>query len=921
MSKKEEVIRKPGKRRKIAVTVVTLLVALVSYIIFRGSYLEVKAIGEEYLAAFWRKELYTVLIFAINFIILYCVFYFTNRKVKSAMKIIFEDEKKPEVKIPNKSISFIIGLIGSIVFTLISRNQILLAFSNSRFGIADPVFKLDLSVLMFIKPLLSTVIIYLLLVEVVSLAYGLVYSLIILNVCFDGVDRDSLAKIDLVKKIRAKVIIIAILAGLFVVNHMLLNIGNEKFTTIELKDGTSYSLYGAGQSDATVKVWGYAILAGVAVFSILRAFRSLKKQNVTGVVGNLLIVPIYLIVLAGILALYQLIFIGSNDLDKNVEYIRHNINNTKLAYGISADEINIDYSGTITEDDINENSELLSNITIVNSQNVKQNLDAQQTKGYYSYKNSKLQMYKIDDVDRSVYITPRELANVSTTYSNKTYQYTHGYGSVVTLAGETDAEGNLVTYQENIKDDSDKIIDIKEPRIYFGLENNDAVVVNSTNKKELDYIVEDSNSEVEYDYTGNAGIKLGFFDRLILGIKEGNLKLAFSKAVSKDSKILTSRNIIQRAKNILPDLKYDENPYMVIDDNGNQYWVIDAYTISNNYPFSQKTELNLSTEINYIRNSVKVIVNAFDGTIKFYITDRTDPIAMAYNNIYPEIFAGKDEAIPQDIAKHLVYSQYLYNIQSSVVEKYHNIEPEILYRANDIWEIAELSNKEPIKPYYTMVKDNDGNLVLGLVEPYTVYGKQNIISYMVGSTNNGVSQLKIYRFPSDSNVLGISQFEAQINQDEAISKEIATLNATGTTLERYTTAVPVNNTMLYVQTVFQKYINETTQKATLKKVVVGSGNKLAIGDDLSSALQRLLSQYASDINYSNSDNEKELINSIIKANENVKTSAKNGDWKMYGEDMNELTRLIDRLNVVRQENEAAKNKEKEDAEKTAEVTE
>ena len=127
--------------------------------------------------------------------------------------------------------------------------------------------------------------------------------------------------------------------------------------------------------------------------------------------------------------------------------------------------------------------------------------------------------------------------------------------------------------------------------------------------------------------------------------------------------------------------------------------------------------------------------------------------------------------------------------------------------------------------------------------------------------------------------------------------------------------------MLYVQTVFQKYINETTQKATLKKVVVGSGNKLAIGDDLSSALQRLLSQYASDINYSNSDNEKELINSIIKANENVKTSAKNGDWKMYGEDMNELTRLIDRLNVVRQENEAAKNKEKEDAEKTAEVTE
>ena len=135
----------------------------------------------------------------------------------------------------------------------------------------------------------------------------------------------------------------------------------------------------------------------------------------------------------------------------------------------------------------------------------------------------------------------------------------------------------------------------------------------------------------------------------------------------------------------MPYLTYDENPYLVIDDSGNQYWVIDAYTTSNNYPFSQQLDIENGQTINYIRNSVKVIVNAFDGTMKFYITDRTDPIVMAYNNMYPGLFESRDEKIPEDISKHFVYPKYLYDIQAEIMQKYHNIQPEVLYRGNDIW--------------------------------------------------------------------------------------------------------------------------------------------------------------------------------------------------------------------------------------------
>lgn len=912
--------KKKGKfNRKTLVLIVTIIALITSYVILRGNYLEMKEIGEEYISIFWRNTIYTAIIFIVNFIFIFCSFYYTNRQIKNSLKVFFEDENKEMPKFPNKSISFIIALFGGIAVTQMLIEKVLLAFSNSKFGGSnDFVFNIDISFFILQKPFIKFMIVYLIVVLVSTLAYAAIYTIIALNRSFDGVSRETFKKIDLLAKLKSRMIFLVILVALFVTFFMTINIGNEKFMSIELNDGTMYSLYGAGNADATVKLWGYVLLAILTMVSIIKAYKHLRNKSVRKVIGDIMIVPVYLIILAGVLALYQLIYVGSNTLAANEEYINENIKSTQAAYGISTDEKTIDYSGTITSKEINDNSNILSNIDIATADNVLKDLKSSNTsKGYYTYRETQIQLYNIGGVETLVYVTPREIVNTNTTYSNKTYQYTHGYGTIITLAGATNEYGNLKHIQNSFGDLSNASVKTSEPRIYYGLENDNACVIN-TQKEEIDYVDEDSNTEITYQYQGNAGLTLNFLDRLILGIKEGDLRLAFSGKLTSDSKIITNRNIISRAKTVMPYIQYDDNPYMVVDDSGNQYWVLDGYTTSNEYPFSQKTAIGL-TEINYIRNSIKVIINAYDGSMKFYITDRQDPIAMAYNNVYPGLFEDENSKIPEDISKHFVYPRKLYEIQAEIIEKYHSIKPEVLYRGNDIWQIAETSvfgRDEQMKAYYAMCKGENGENVLGLVLPYTSYGKQNLNAYLIGTYEDGKAKLQIYRFSSNSNVLGPTQLETQINQDETIASEIASLNTTGTKITKNLIAIPVENTILYVETVYQELINETTQKPTLKRVIVASGTKVAIGNNLDEALKNLLSTYAVDIEVQNSENIDSLINSIIKANQNVQNSSKNGEWKLYGEDMQKLTDLINELETAVQKREKENNETDENTTNT-----
>lgn len=903
---------KKKKSRMYLVLLFLLLTALVMYVIYRGNYLEILELGENYLPIFWRNIVYTSITFITNFLVLFILIYFTNRKIKKGLQPFFEEEKRKMPKILNKSLAFVLAIIVSGLTTSVLLDKVMLCFNSAGFGINDPIMNYDIGYFVFQKPFIEFILIYAMGIVVGLTIYAALYYIIAINHYFDGVNRETLRKSPLIKQALVNLRVLAVFLGVFIIIWTQ-NIGTQKFMTLE-QDSISYSLYGAGVADTTIQLWGYRILAVVLVISIFIAVKYINLKQTKKIFLSLMAVPIYMIAMFLVLFGFQVFFVNSNELDKEKSNIAANIDYTKQAYNINVEEVNLTDEGTLTKSDITSNSDLLDNIALVNSDIVLQDLNALQTnKGYYAYRNTQIAQKTINGEKQLAYISPREIVSSEGTYNNKTYEYTHGFGTIVTSATDIDEKGNLINLQKGFNNE-DNVLGITEPRIYFGTQTNDTVVTNSKTKKEFDYPITDKGNtkNAENTYDGDAGLKLGFLDRLILAIKEKDLKLAFSSDVTDESKILINRNITERAKTLLPDLIYDENPYMIVDQNGKLIWVLDAYTTSNNYPYSQKTTIETSDgrrEVNYIRNSVKVLIDAYDGTIKFYITDKTDPIAMAYYNLYNELFVDKDTQIPEYISNQFIYPKFLYKIQAELITRYHDVQPDVLYRNDDVWSIAtnnisKVSTKTgtEIEPYYTMVQTVEASEPeLGLVIPYTPYNKQNMLAYMVGTYENGEPQLKIYKYPSDSNVLGPMQLNTQLEQDERIASELESLNTTGTKITKYLIAIPIDNKILYIEPIYQQYINEEDSVPTLKRVIAASGNKVAIGNTLEEALTNLVSQYAVDIEVENTDNIDDLIDAIIRANDNLKDSSQNGDWTMMGKDMDKLQTLIDQLNELVEE--------------------
>ncbi len=917
---------KQNKIRKTIVTIVLILAAIILYIIERGQYLEIKEIGENYLPIFWQNLRNISITAILNFIIIFTVIYISTSKIKNGLKTFFEDEKKAMPKLPQKSIAFIIATIVTIATSGYILQKALPCFYNTQFVATDPVFGLDIGYFVFIWPFLELITMYALVAIIAATVYMAIYYLIVFNVYFDGISRESVKKSNIEKQALSNLKKIIVLFAILIL-LLTQNIGVQKFIVLSDEQTENYSIFGAGITETTIRLWGYVGLSIIMVLSVFKAIKEFTKGNTKKIIKALLWVPAYLVILAVGMLGFNLIYVNSNELDKERTYIAENIKNTKKAYGIDIEEDVIKDEGTITQSAITANSETISNIPIVNAENVIKDLEGSQTtKGYYKFTRAQIGNYTIDDKQQLVYVTPREIASAKATYNNKTYEYTHGFGAIITSATSTTSSGNINHIQKSFEQ-TDEVVNVSEPRIYFGLETNSTVVTNSNNKKEFDYPTENALSNTENTYDGPAGLKANFLDRLVLSLREKDVNLLFSGNVKSDSKIITNRNIIQRAKTIMPYLEYDQNPYLVIRNNGELVWVLDAYTTSNNYPYSQRTMLEnngiTKKEINYIRNSVKVIINAYTGEVTFYRTDKTDPIAMVYEKTYPDLFTK--EEIPEDISNHFVYPEYLYSIQAEVLERYHNIQPDVLYRSDDIWDVATHNTSSKmtstkgtaIKPYYTMLKTSDSNSSrLGLVLPYTPYGKQNIKAYLVGSCDeNGNNVLKLYNYTEDSNVLGPMQLDTQLSQDERISKEIDSLNVTGTKISKDIIIVPIDNTLLYVEPIYQQYVNETDSLPVLKKVVVASGTKVAIGDTFTQALTNLVSQYAVNIEVGNSDNIDELVSLIIKANNNLKTSTQSNDWEQIGKDTKKLQTLIDRLEEVKAE---LDKKEQEEQEKISE---
>lgn len=886
--------KKLNKLKNILVIAFIAIYLICTYVTLRGQYLECLELGEQYIQNFWTNIKYKYSIMGISFIIISICMFLTNIGIKKGLKPFFESENKTMPKFPNKSIIFVVAVIGSIFFSNNLVEKVVLCASKVSFQKTDMIFNMDISYYMFIKPLIEEVIKYLMQFVILLSAYITAFYIIVFNLYFDGIDRTMLRKSKLIKSLLKNVIILAILAGILTI-FSTQNILTDKFLTLN----DEIELTGAGFVESTIKLWGYIIFAFVIIIAIILSVIFFQKNKNKKIMFTLLSIPGYLVAMFVVMVVTDFVFVRPNEFDKERKYIEENINSTKEAYGINASEININYSGTISETEINENRELLNNIPIVSQNMVKQSLEDTQTEaGYYTFRNILTTKFVKDGQEKIAYVAPREIAEQSISYNNKTYELTHGIGQIIVNANETSEDGNIQYIQKEIKDNQ---------RIYYGLETNSIVVTNTKNKEEYDYTDSEGN-EYTYSYEGNSGIQVGFLDRLILALKNGDFKLAFSTSVTNESKILTNRNVIERAKTALPYLLYDKNAYTVIKDN-QIYWIIDAYTISDKYPYSSYTTIEEEKEkqsINYIRNSVKVIINAYNGEMKFYIVDKTDPIISAYKKIYPAMFEEND--IPEEIQKKLKYPQLFYNVQAKMLRAYHNVKEDVLYRNSDIWSLATYGKTTSkiktatLEPYYTMLKTSDGETRFGLVQMYTQKNKSNIIAYVLGTCNGTNNELKIYKFSADSNILGANQLDNLIEQDETISTELNSLNVTGVKISKEMKIIPINNTLLYIETIYQTKTNEINQPITLEKVIVASGTKVAIGDNLENALSKLLSQSAVNLEVNNTEDIEGLIDTIIKANNNLTDSNLRNDWEMMGSDIKALQELIERLDKMRQEN-------------------
>ena len=670
-------------------------------------------------------------------------------------------------------------------------------------------------------------------------------------------------------------------------------------------------LTGAGFLDVNIKLWIYRIISIVIIIAVYNFIRGIKKEESKNILFSIILIPAALIVVFIVNIAIDSIFLRGNDIDREKEYILQNIRATEEAYNINVENKEIAKGTDITSEKIKKDSELIEKLPMVTPDVVKEtlenNTDNKEKKSLYKYGNPNL----VKNGDAYDYLTTREIDDKDKTLTNKIYKYTHGNFGILTSSSKVNKNGYLLNVSEKFEGQELNGTKIKEPRLYYGENTNSNAIVNAKDIKEYDYPTSTLTNK-ENNYNGKGGIKLSLLERIALAITKGSTELVFNNNIVENTKVLLNRQIIERAKKILSNIRYDKDPYLVTKDDGGLAWVIDGYTVTSRYPYSQKVSIEADKggkeRINFIRNSVKVVIDAYNGTVDFYVTDTTDPFISTIMKTYPTLFKNYNE-LSENIKKQMRYSQYLFDIQAKVLTTYHNSDVDNIYRADDRWEVAEVSGSgtRSSTSMYTLLKKGD-ELKPAIITTYTPEKRKNIVSYLVGQTENGANKLTMYRY-NEKSELSLSFIDTQIEKDEKVQKEMRELTTLGTELKTVRILLPYEDTTLYIKSIYQVFLNEDSVPV-LKKVIVANKGKVGIGNTLKEAMQRMLTENAIDIDVRDLANEDELKDAIIKQNKTLKDVMKQGDFEYTGKDIQRLIKLVDQLEEVSKEKKKKTNIEK-----------
>ncbi len=644
---------------------------------------------------------------------------------------------------------------------------------------------------------------------------------------------------------------------------------------------------GPGWTDANILLPALLAAAGIALAGIILLWISPVRRRIgrplqkvfsqmihPGAIeaGSIVIgiFAVWFVVLTLVPGLFQALKVSPNEITMEKPYINHNIRMTRTGFNlqnISEEEFPVgqEFSRAM----VNDNQGTVSNIRLWDWRA----LDSvykqfQEIRLYYEFEDIDIDRYTIDGEYRSVMISAREMeiSNLppkSQTFVNKRFKYTHGYGITMNTVNEfTDSGLPRLLIKDIPPVSTHESLEVKRPEIYYGELTNEYVVANSR-EQEFDYPSGDANKYV--DYAGTGGVEVAnFFRKLIYGYKFGSTQFLFSGYQDEDSRVMFYRNILERVNRAAPFLTFDSDPYIVLID-GELRWIIDAYTTSTNFPYSEyyasgaiggsriaagreSPDAPRTGPINYIRNSVKAIVNPYNGDIDFYIYDENDAIIKIWDRIFPGLFKEKSE-MPAELRRHVRYPANFLVTQGEVFAKYHMTDPAVFYNQEDLWVRATekyYNDVQQVRPYYVMWErpgSNEPEFVVMM--PFTPKNRQVLIGWIAGASDpEHYGEFIAYKFPKDKRVLGTQQVETKIDQDSFLSSQLTLWNQRGSNVIRGNViAIPIDDTMLYVEPIYLQ--SDTAAYPELRLVAVMHNDRLSYAESFEEALRGLFEGEAS----------------------------------------------------------------------------
>jgi uncharacterized protein len=603
-------------------------------------------------------------------------------------------------------------------------------------------------------------------------------------------------------------------------------------------------VYGAGYTDVRASLPVLRILVVLAILTALALGYAAVRRTVKPAV-----LAVAVLVLVGIVggmiypAIIQHLVVSPNEIDKERPYIANAIKYTRQAYALDRfEEHQFSAAQELSLNDIQANSATMRNVRLWDHQPLLTTFaQLQEIRTYYDFAGVDNDRYWINGTYRQVSLSPRELATSSLpdrTWINEHLIYTHGYGLCMSPVNEFTPDGLPVFFIEDIPPVSHTSIKITRPEIYYGEVPNNYCFV-KTKQQEFDY--PSGEQDVYRSYDGSGGIPVeGFWRRLLFTLKFGQKNILFSSDIQPQSRLMIYRRVLDRARRLTPFLRFDSDPYMVIGDDGALYWILDGYTTSDMYPYSEPTE----GMGNYIRNSVKATVNAYTGQVRYYTSDPEDRIIQVYSRIFPGVFQPLSD-MPEGLRAHIRYPEAFFSVQAAKYAVYHMTDPRVFYNKEDLWRVAQSAARgpaAPMTPYYTIMKLADVGKTeeFILMVPFTPARKNNMIAWMAARCDvPNYGKVVVFTFPKQKLIYGPQQIESRVDQDPTISQQLTLWGQGGSTVIRGTLLViPVGNAVLYVEPL---YLAAQSGGALpqLKRVLVSYSDQVVMEDTLDAALTQI----------------------------------------------------------------------------------